>query len=78
MDLCCGGTYIVLNNIFYNLNTGYDNMPAGAQLRNNIFYSIDELYDDDKGPPDESGTITEDPNLVSPSMSNRAAVDAQI
>jgi hypothetical protein len=71
-----GATNFGYNNIFYDLSPGWNNIKDGTDLRNNVFYSCGSKYLD--GTPNESGSLTDDPNLSNPSMSNNSPTDARI
>jgi hypothetical protein len=71
-----GAANIAHNNIFYNLQAGWNNIVDGTILRNNIFYACNNKFVD--GIPDEEGSGITDPNLANPSMSNATAFDTEI
>lgn len=71
-----GSTNLGYNNIFYNLQAGWNNIGNNTTLKNNIFYSCDQKYND--GSPSESGTLVTNPSPINPSMSNHVAADAMI
>lgn len=64
------------NNIFYGLQAGWNNVGDDTTLTNNIFFQCGQPHND--GTPAESGSLSSDPNLVHPSMSNREANDANL
>ena len=70
-----GSSVLLYNNIFYNLQTGYDN-PGNVIARNNIFYKAGSKIDGSFSA--EYNSISSNPNLYNPTMSNNDADDAAL
>jgi hypothetical protein len=68
-----GSKVLLYNNIFYNLQTAYDN-PSNITARNNIFYKVGSKVDGSFN--SESNTSYDNPMIKTPSMSNGKADDA--
>lgn len=62
-----GSTNYYYNNIFYDCQTGVNNMPSNTEMRNNLCYSCGNFWVDGT-PTVDSGNITSDPDLVDPTM----------
>jgi len=70
-----GAQVLLYNNIFYSIQTGYDN-PGNVTARNNIFYNVVNKVDGSFSA--EYNSITSNPHLYNPTMSNNNASDASL